>query len=142
VTAWFRIVYTVFLGVAVIFSYQALQLISGAQFLTVFDTGQLEAQALLALDTFNSTWLIGLLAFGVHLVLLGWLLLKSHAAPRLLGYVLMVAGAAYVADTTAHTLLSNYVDYETVFLAIVAIPAVIAEGWMALWLLLTKKVGN
>jgi hypothetical protein len=142
VTAWFRIVYTVFLGVAVIFFYQALQLISGAQFLTVFDTGQLEAQALLALDTFNSTWLIGLLAFGVHLVLLGWLLLKSHAAPRLLGYVLMVAGAAYVADTTAHTLLSNYVDYETVFLAIVAIPAVIAEGWMALWLLLTKKVGN
>jgi Domain of unknown function (DUF4386) len=142
VTAWFRIVYTVFLGVAVIFLYQALQLISGASFLTVFDTGQLEAQALVALDTFNSTWLIGLLAFGVHLVLLGWLLVRSHAAPRLLGYVLMVAGAAYVADTTAHTLLSNYVDHETVFLAIVAIPSVIAEGWMALWLLLTKKLGN
>lgn len=136
VTAWFRIVYTVFLGVAVIFFYQALQLISGAEFLAAFDTGQLEAQALVALDTFNSTWLVGLLAFGVHLVLLGWLLNKSHAAPRLLGYVLMVAGVAYVADTTAHTLLSSYVDYETVFLAIVAIPSVIAEGWMALWLLL------
>ena len=136
VTAWFRIVYTVFLGVALIFFYQALQLISGAEFLTVFDPGQLEAQALVALDTFNSTWLIGLLAFGVHLVLLGWLVLRSRTAPRLLGYLLMIAGAAYVADTTAHTLLSNYVDYENVLLAIVAIPSVIAEGWMALWLLL------
>lgn len=135
VTAWFRIVYTVFLGVALIFFYQSLQLISGAQFLTAFDTGQLEAQALVALDTFNSTWLIGLLAFGVHLVLLGLLLLKSEQAPGVLGYVLAVAGAAYVTDTLAHTLLSNYDDYESLFIAIVAIPAVIAEGWMALWLL-------
>lgn len=133
-TAWFRIVYTVFLGVAVIFFYQALQLLSGSEFLGVFDAGQLEAQALLAADTFNSTWLIGLLVFGVHLVLLGWLVVKS-SAPRILGYVLMVAGLAYVADTIAHTLLANYVDYENVLLAIVAVPSVIAEGWMGLWLL-------
>jgi hypothetical protein len=134
VTAWFRIVYTVFLGVAVIFFYQALQLLSGSEFLNVFDAGQLEAQALLAADTFNSTWLVGLLVFGVHLILLGWLVVKS-TAPRLLGYVLIVAGLAYVADTLAHTVLANYVDYENVFLAIVAVPSVIAEGWMGLWLL-------
>lgn len=135
IAAWFRIVYTVFLGVALIFFYQGLQLLSGGEFLAAYDTGQLEAQALVALDTFNSTWLIGLLAFGIHLVLLGWLLVKAPQAPKLLGYVLVVAGAAYVADTVAHTLLSNYSDFESVFLAIVAIPAVVAEGWMSLWLL-------
>jgi Domain of unknown function (DUF4386) len=134
VTAWFRIVYTVFLGVAVMFFYQAIQLLSGSEFLSVFDAGQLEAQALLAVDAFNSTWLIGLLVFGVHLIFLGWLVVKS-SAPRVLGYVLMVAGLAYVADTLAHTVLANYVDYENVFLAIVAVPSVIAEGWMGLWLL-------
>jgi hypothetical protein len=134
VTAWFRIVYTVFLGVAVIFFYQALQLLSGSEFLNVFDAGQLEAQALLAADTFNSTWLVGLLVFGVHLILLGWLVVKS-TAPRLLGYVLIVAGLAYVADTLAHTVLANYAAYENVFLAIVALPSVVAEGWMGLWLL-------
>jgi hypothetical protein len=68
------------------------------------------------------------------LILLGWLVVKS-TAPRLLGYVLIVAGLAYVADTLAHTVLANYVDYENVFLAIVAVPSVIAEGWMGLWLL-------
>ena len=136
VTAWFRIVYTVFLGVAVIFFYQGLQLLSGSEFLTVFDTGQLEAQALMAFDSFNSTWLIGLLTFGVHLILLGRLLIKSNQGPRLLGLVLIVAGAAYVTDTVAHTVLSNYADYEGILLAIVAVPSILAEGWMALWLLL------
>jgi hypothetical protein len=47
-----------------------------------------------------------------------------------------VAGAAYVIDTTAHSVLSNYSDYENLFIAIVAIPSVVAEGWFGLWLLL------
>jgi hypothetical protein len=101
-----------------------------------FDTAQREAQALVALDTFNSAWLIGLAAFGVHLIVLGGLILRSGSAPRALGYVLIVAGAAYVIDTVAHSLLGNYSDYETGFIIMVAVPSVIAEGWMGLWLLL------
>ncbi len=135
VTAWFRIVYTVFLGVALIFFFQALQLLDQAAFLNAFSTDQLNAQALVALDTFNSTWLIGLLAFGVHLILLGALLVTSGWAPRVLAFVLMVAGTAYMVDTFAHSLLSNYSDYEGLFLAIVAVPSVLGEGWFGLWLL-------
>lgn len=135
-TAWFRVVYTVFLGVAIIFFFQALQLLGGADFLTAFDSAQLNAQALVALDSFNSTWLVGLVMFGIHLALMGALVLKSGYAPRALGVVLIVAGTAYVVDTVAHSLLSNYADYETLFIAIVAVPAVLAEGWFGLWLLL------
>ncbi len=134
--AWFRLVYTVFLGAAVIYFFQALQLLSEVDFLTVIDSSQREALALVALDTFNSAWLIGLAAFGLHLVLLGGLVIQSRYAPRALGYVLIAAGLAYVADTLAHATLGNYTDYETLFVAIVAIPAVIAEGWFGLWLLL------
>lgn len=133
--AWFRIVYTLFLGVALIFFFQALQLLDHAGFLSVFSAEQLNAQALVAFDTFNSTWLIGLVAFGVHLVLLGVLVITSGWASRALGYVLIVAGLAYVGDTVAHSLLSNYADYETMILAIVAVPSVLAEGWFCLWLL-------
>lgn len=136
VAAWSRLVYTVFLGVALIYFFQALQLLSGADFLNSFTTDQVNAQALVALDTFNSTWLIGLTAFGVHLAFLGYLVLTSRYAPKALGYILIAAGAAYATDTVAHTLLSNYADYETAFVAMVAIPAVIAEGWFGLWLLL------
>lgn len=134
--AWFRIVYTVFLGAALIYFFQALQFLGDAPFLTAIDAAQREAHALVALDTFNSAWLIGLAAFGIHLILLGGLVLQSRYAPRALGVVLIAAGAAYMIDTLAHTLLSNYTDYESAFVAMVAVPAVIAEGWFGLWLLL------
>lgn len=140
-TAWFRIVYTVFLGIAGIFFFQTLKLLSGADFLGVFADEQLHAQALLAMDSFNATWLIGLAAFGLHLVLLGWLIISSGYAPRALGWVLIISGCAYVIDTTAHALLANYDDVAMVLLMIVAIPSILAEGWFGLWLLLRGGKG-
>jgi hypothetical protein len=134
-TAWFRLVYTVFLGVAVIFLFLVLQMVGGAEYLAAFDAGQLDAQAMLLLDAFNYTWLIGLAVFGIHLMLVGYMMLASRIAPRILGIVLAVAGAAYVVDTTAISLLANYADYENVFLAIVAVPSVVAELAFAVWLL-------
>ncbi len=133
--AWFRLIYTVFLGVALIFLYIALQLIGGAGYLNVFEPGQVDAQVMLLLEAFNFAWLIGLAGFGVHLMLLGYLVLKVKYAPRVLGYLVLVAGAAYVVDTTANALLSNYADYETLFLAIVAVPAVVGELAFTFWLL-------
>ena len=135
-TAWFRVVYTVFLGMGLVFFFAVLQLISGAGWLGAFDQGQLDAQALLAFDAFNATWLIGLTAFGVHLMLLGYLIVRSGVAPKMLGYVLAIAGAAYILDTVAHGLLADYTDYENLFLAIVALPSIVGELWFALWLLL------
>jgi hypothetical protein len=134
--AWFRIVYTVFLGVAIVFFFQALQLLSGAGFLNAFDVEQVNAQAFVALESFNATWLIGLAGFGIHLIFLGYLSITSGYTPRVLGYVLVIAGVAYVVDTIAHSILGNYTDYAVFFTVIVAVPAVVAEGWFGLWLLL------
>lgn len=134
-TAWFRLVYTVFLGVALIGFFLVLQLVSGAEYLMAFESGQLDAQVMLFLDMFNFGWLIGLVCFGVHLVLLGYLILKSAFAPRVLGILLMLAGAAYVLDTFAHALFANYESYATVFLLIVALPSVAGELAFTIWLL-------
>jgi hypothetical protein len=134
-TAWMRIVYTVFLGVALVFSLVAVQLIGGAAYLGAFDQGQIDAQVMLMLDAFTYAWLIGLAAFGFHLILLGYMVLATGAAPRVLGIVLAIAGTAYAADTVAHALLSNYTDYENLFLALVAIPSIVGELWFTVWLL-------
>ncbi len=134
-TAWFRLVYTTMLGVATLFLFLTLEVASGAEYLTAFAPGQLDAQALMYLNAFNWTWLIGLMMFGIHLLLLGYMIVKSRSINPLLGYVVMVAGSAYVIDTLAHAMLGNYADYETLFLMIVAIPAVIGEFAMTLWLL-------
>lgn len=133
--AWFRLVYTAFLGVALVFFFVVLQLVSGADYLSAFEQGQLDAHVALSLDAFNYTWLIGLVSFGFHLVLLGYLVLASRSAPRVLGVLLALAGVAYVFDTLANALVSSYADHETVFLTIVAVPSVIGELWFAAWLL-------
>lgn len=134
--AWFRLVYTVLLGVAVIFFFLALEFINGRSNLDAFDLAQREAQVSLLLDAFNFAWLIGLVAFGIHVILLGYLVLSTRVAPRALGIVLVVAGGAYIVDTTANALLAGYDDYANAFLVMVAVPAVIAELWFTFWLLL------
>ena len=135
-TAWMRLVYTVFLGVALIFFFTVLELLSGAGWLGAFGQDQLEAQVMLALDAFDAAWLIGLAAFGVHLILLATMMLRGSAAPRALGILLGIAGAAYIVDTAAHGLVADYADYADVFLAIVAVPSVVGELWFTFWLLL------
>ncbi|MDH3249903.1 MAG: DUF4386 domain-containing protein [Acidimicrobiia bacterium] len=135
VAAWFRLTYTVFLGVAAIFFFLALELVSGAGHLASFAQAQLESQVLLAVNAFNYTWLIGLVAFGLHLGLIAYLMVRSGSMSRVLAVFLAAAGAAYVVDTTAFSLLPNYTDYAGAFLAMVAIPSVIGELAFTIWLL-------
>ena len=141
-SAWFRLVYTVFLGVAVIFLFGAAQLAGGGDYLDAFGTGQVDAQITLLLDAFNYAWMIGLAAFGLHLILIGFMLLRSGIASRWLGILLTIAGAAYVIDTVAYGLLANYSDYEGAFLAMVAVPSVVAELAFTIWLLARAGRGS
>jgi hypothetical protein len=131
VAAWFRLAYTVMLGVALVFLHLALVLVGDS----AAAAGATDAQVLLALQAFDFTWVAGLAAFGVHLVLVGRLLLGSGAAPRLLGGLLMVAGAAYVLDTVAHIALADYEAHASTFLVMVAIPSIVAELGLTVWLL-------
>lgn len=135
IAAWFRLVYTAFLGVAAIFFFTALELVGGADHLTAFTQGQLEGHLTLAVNAFNYTWLVGLAAFGIHLILIGYLMFRSGAVSRVLAAILAIAGSAYMIDTTAYTMLANYSELEGVLLAIVAVPSVVAEFAFAVWLL-------
>ncbi len=137
--AWFRLVYTTFLGVALVFFYQALQLVGDGGIAAAYTTDQVNAQTMIALESFNNVWLVGLVAFGVHLVIVGYLLIRSGYVSKVLGYLLIAAGVTYGLDTVARTLLENYSDFTNVFLAMVAVPSMIGEGWLGLWLLLGKK---
>ena len=133
--AWFRIVYTIFLGVGLVFFFLVLRLQSSAEYLSSFNAGQLNAQVMAHIDAFSYLWLIGLVAFGIHLILVGNLMLRSGYISRLLGIILTLAGAAYILDTFAHAVLVNYESYKTIFLVIVVAPSVIGELSFAIWLL-------
>jgi len=140
--AWSRLAYTVMLAVALVFLFQVIALLTDPSIAAGLGTQQRDAQVMLALGSFDAAWLVGLAVFGVHLLLLGVLLLRSGLVPRALGVLLLVAGTAYVADTLAHALLPDYAALANVFLVAVALPSMIGEGWLGLWLLLTNRLGG
>ncbi len=140
--AWSRLAYTVMLAVALVFFFQVIALLTAPGIGAVLGADQRDAQVMLALGSFDAAWLVGLAVFGVHLVLLGILLLRSRLVPRALGVLLLVAGTAYVADTVAHALLPDYAAVANLFLVAVALPSMLGEGWLGVWLLLTKRLGD
>jgi hypothetical protein len=137
--AWFRLVYTVLLGAALVSMLQVLRLVEGESLGFLTDE-QVAAQIMLELTSFESTWLVGLVAFGVHLVILGVLIVRSGLVAKALGYLLIAAGVAYIFDTLAQGMLADYEAVAGVFLLIVALPSMIGEGWLGVWLLFTKRL--
>ncbi|MCD6260118.1 MAG: DUF4386 domain-containing protein [Helicobacteraceae bacterium] len=83
-------------------------------------------------DTFNTIWLLGLFFFGIHIVLLGKIIVK----PKIIAFFLIIAGIMYMVDTVAHFILPNYKEYASIFLLLVAITSIFGEMSLAIWLLI------
>jgi Domain of unknown function (DUF4386) len=135
-TAWFRLLYTAMSGIALLNLAVVVLLVGGADATTALGAGQRDAQAMLFLDAYEYGWAIALVCFGVHLLLLGFLVLRSDYAPSIIGILLVMAGLGYLVDSLARFLLLNYEDYSDFFLLLVAVPAVAGEFSLIGWLLL------
>ena len=134
--AWFRIVYTAIFAITQLNLLIVLILLSGADYLTVFNTNQLNSLVLIFLNGFNYGFLIGLVFFGIHLLFISHLIIRSDYIPKILGILLLLSSLGYLIDSFANFLLSNYEDYKTIFLIIVAVPGIIGELYLTLWLLI------
>ena len=98
-TAWFRLIYTVIAVVALLDLVTVQRILNNPDTLHLFSTEQLQAQIMLALITFRSHWYFGLLFFGIHLALLGYLVMRSKYIPGFLGILLVLAGLGYMVTT-------------------------------------------
>lgn len=76
----------------------ALQVLSRGDYLQPFTPGQLHAQAMLSLDAWKNGLLLTQVFWGLWLFPLGYLVWKSRWMPRLLGVLVIIAGAGYAAD--------------------------------------------
>jgi uncharacterized membrane protein (UPF0136 family) len=116
----------------------ALHLLSGADYLTVFSTDQLNAMVLLFFQVHNTGYLIAGVFFGFHLFILGYLLYKSDLFPSALGFLVAVAASGYLVESFGSFL---FPAYRTFYIWIVGVTAVIGELSLTLWLLI-KGVRN
>jgi len=86
----------------------ALQLLSGADYLTIFTIEQLQALALLFLDLHGYGLTIAGIFWGLWLFPLGYLVFKSGFLPRILGVLLILGCFGYLIDSFGLFLFPDY----------------------------------
>jgi Domain of unknown function (DUF4386) len=133
--AWFRLVYVAIAAAALLNLLLAVKLVDDTGYTTALEKGQRDAQVMLSLDAYLYGWRIGLVAFGVHLLLLGFVVVQSDYAPRILGMLVALAGLGYVVTMFASVLLSNFEDHKDLFLMLLAVVALPGEFGLTAWLL-------
>lgn len=134
-STWMRIVHATLMGVATYKLLEVTQVVGDILPYSALENSTKEAITLLSLQAFENIWLIGLIFFGVHLFLLGYLIYRSGFTPKIFTFLLVLAGLGYVIDSFAHFLISDYQNYASIFFAIVATPSIIGEMSFTIWLL-------
>lgn len=135
-SAWLRLVNGTIFGIALYHLFSVLHFTGNTDYLNFMDQSLLQAQAMLSIQAFNDTWLVGLVFFGLHLFFLGYLIFKSGYMPKFIGVLLIIAGAGYLIDSFAHFLLTDYEAYKDIFMLLVVLPGVVGEFSLTLWLLI------
>ncbi len=112
--------------------FAAVLLLSGADYLKVFQAGQLQALAMFFLNLHHNGYWIAQIFFGAWLFPLGYLVFKSGFLPRILGIVMMIHCIGWLMTTLQFFLFPGfdaitYVSYPLGF---------ISEFGLTLWLLI------
>jgi hypothetical protein len=128
----FRLTGTAIYGFNLLNYFVAVLLLSGADYLAVFEPGQLHALALLFLEMHRHGYDLGLVFFGLHCLVLGYLLFKSDYFPKILGVLMVLASLGYLVGSFTLFLFPEYEDAITP----VYVAPLIGELSLCLWLLI------
>ena len=129
ITAWFRFINALFFGAALYHLTTVLDL-------TSTNSNPQAIQGVTgALQGFNDIWLIGLVFFGIHLILLSVLLCKSERVGKLIPLLLMIAGIGYLVDTALQFGYADYTSIAEISTLVVVLPGIIGELSLTGWLL-------
>jgi len=111
-----------------------LVLVSGPDVLSVFGKPHLDALAYLFVGLHSQGFVVAAVFWGLWLVPLGGLVVRSGFAPSAIGVLLILAGLAYVIDTATALLLPQQRSLSS----LLALPfEAVGEVSMIGWLLLT-----
>jgi len=132
IAAFSRLAMTAMIGMNLLNKLIVLQLLSGADYLNVFEPDQLNALVLLFLSAYGYGSLIWGVFFGLHLIIIGYLIIKSSYFPKILGVLFVFASLGYLIDSFGRFILPQY---ETIY-RVVIMATIPAELAFAFWLLI------
>jgi hypothetical protein len=135
ISAVFRFINVVFFGLALYYLFDAQSLLYQQPQSTLS-----EIQMAIYLDEnlkmFDTLWLIGLVFFGIHLILLSKVICTSKKVHKSISALLFIAGIGYVVDSGLQLYYPSYESIEHISTFIVVLPGLIGELSLTFWLLL------
>lgn len=99
--AWSRTLYGVVLGAATFQLVGILGLLDGAI------TSATSAEVLRKTEAFTDIWHLGLILFGVHLMVVGYLAFRSAYIPKFVGSIVAVSGFGYLFDAGVRAVVTD-----------------------------------
>ncbi len=90
------------------------------------------AEALRAIEAFYTIWYVGLIFFGAHLLLLGYLAFVSGFMAKIFGILLVLAGVGYAGDGFGLVLIPGFTTFLAAFLFV-------GEVVLIFWLLIKGR---
>jgi hypothetical protein len=131
ITMCFRLAQTAVLALNLLNYYAADLILRGSDYSSTFGTDEVAVLTSFFLDLHAHGYDLGLLLFGVHCVLVGYLVFKSHYLPRALGVLVAAAGLTYLIGSYTRFLFPGYVGVVTPIYVV----AIVSEVSLCLWLL-------
>ena len=121
------------LAVSSLHDFDVLRVLSGADYLRVFEADRLAALARLSMGAHSAAYIVGLLFFGIGSTVFGYLWLKSNYIPKALAALGVFASLVVAAYASTFVIFPNFA--RMVALGCFA-PIFLFELSMGFWLLL------
>lgn len=130
--ASFRLIMVAMLGVNLLNDFAPLVLLKGVFFFTAFKPDQLQALALGSLELYAQVFFAGMVFFGLHCLLIGYLICRSAFLPRIVGMLMMITGVCYLTHSFVKVVSPALAAHLFAYLMPIGLPG---ELSLTLWLL-------
>jgi len=125
--AWFRLIYTAIALCGLFNLATVYRMLTTPEYLWMFGSGPLQAQVNLLLHSFRYDYSFALVIFGIHLLLIGYLIIRSRYIPWWLGILLVINGLGWVINSLQPYL---YPDADLGFIFITFLPELVLMLWL------------
>lgn len=133
VATFFNLIQTAVLVANKLVLLLPLILLGGAGYFSAFSSEQLAAWSYVAVRIYNYGFAAGLIFFGIACVIRGYLIIKSELFPKLLGWLLSLAGLCYLVNSSALLLLP---DIAPLLFPWIFLPVLVGELTLSLWMMI------
>jgi len=127
--SWLRLTYATILGIGILNLVFVLQLSNNVPV-----TDQLQENITFYLEAFEIIWAVGLIVFGLHLFIVGWIAFQTKSIPKIISVLLVIAAIGYLGIHLCKVILIDQNIITTIEL-IFNVPMIVGELGFGLWLL-------